>query len=176
MMYKNSILYALTFLSILGLYQRANPKPNLIGKKAPVFKAQAVNQQGGVYDFDLDDLKGKSVVLYFYPMDNTPGCSKQAQIFRDNIALLDSKNIVVVGIGCDSIKSHKKFQENKGLPFSLVSDSRWKQTISRLYGAAGWFSSKRKTFLIDEKGTVVKSFDKVDIQNQIEDILKAFNK
>lgn len=164
-----------SFICGLILCTQTSPTQNLVGKKAPVFNAQAAFPDGCICDLNLQDYIGRyDIVLYFYPMDNTPGCSKQAQIFRDNIEKLKQHNIIVIAVSCDSITSHQKFQKKYQLPFPIVSDSRWNQTIGKLYGANGWFYSQRKTFLINTKGIIIKQFDKVDIQNQMEDILEIF--
>lgn len=146
------------------------------GQKAPLFTAKAVYPDGSVGDLDLQDYIGKTnIVLYFYPMDNTPGCSKQAQKFRDNIDRLKKAGITVLGVSCDSVKSHKKFQKDYGLNYTLLSDSRWGK-IARKYGAYGFLFSLRKTFLINKKGYIIHVFDKVDIANQADEILQAFKK
>lgn len=184
-MNKNIVAIA-ALLGVMGLSQAAPSASGLVGKKAPMFTAQAVKVEADrlyhkfphikEFTFDLKDYIGQLLVLYFYPMDNTPGCTKQAKKFRDDIKRLKDVGITVIGISCDSIKSHKKFQAKHKLPFALVSDSRWKRSISKAYLTAGFLYSKRKMFLIDTTGTVVKAFDKVDIQHQIDNILKVFNK
>lgn len=149
---------------------------DLICKPAPLFSAQAVFADGTVKKFNLKDFIGQKLVLYFYPMDNTPGCTKQAQNFRDNIKKLKKDGITLVGISCDSIKSHKKFQKKYDLPYILVSDSRRRKFISKKYGVNTFLMSKRKTFLIDECGNIFKKFDQINIEEQIDEILKAFKK
>lgn len=171
---KSKIFATITILSLFS--QVFALRPALLGKKAPEFKAQAVFADGSTGTFNLKDFAGKKIILYFYPMDRTTGCTKQAQNFRDGIARLEAENIVLVGISCDSVRSHKRFQEIYQLPYILVSDSRWHRTIAKLYGAVSFFISKRRTFLIDEKGIVFKVFDKVNIETQIDDILAAFAK
>lgn len=155
----------------------------LVGKKAPLFIAQAVfppkdNESKSKYvinEFDLKKYIGQyKIVLYFYPMDNTPGCTKEAQKFRDDIELLKEQGIMVVGVSCDSVQSHMKFQHKYALPFILVHDSRWHRAISKMYDAAGFFYSKRKTYLIDKKGVIVHAFEQVDIPSQIDDIIRIF--
>jgi len=94
--------------------------------------------------------------------------------FRDGIEKLNKAGIMVIGVSCDSIKSHLKFQKKHALPYPLVSDSRWKRSISKAYGAAGFLYSQRKTFLINQDGIVFQLFDHVDIHNQIDDILHSF--
>ncbi len=148
---------------------------SLIGQKAPGFTAKALFPDGSVKDFKLSDYAGKKVVLYFYPADNTPGCSKQAQSFRDGIAKLEAEGITLVGISCDSIEAHKRFQKKFNLPYILVSDSRLHRTIGKKFpGTISFGFYKRKTFLINEQGIVFKKFDKIKIETQIDDILKAF--
>lgn len=133
------------------------------GDKAPVFEGK--DQNGN--DISLTDFKGKKVVLYFYPKDNTPGCTAQACNIRDNFAQYQSANYVVLGISSDTEKSHQKFIEKQQLPFSLVADTdksiheqygTWieKQMYGRKYmGTARW------TFIIDENGVIEKVIDKV---------------
>ena len=149
---------------------------NLLNKKAPHFTASAVFPDGSVDSFNLKDYLGKKIVLYFYPMDNTPGCSCQAKNFKDNIKKLEDENIVLIGVSCDSINSHKKFQEKYSLPYILVSDSRISNSISKMYGVQSFFMSKRKTFLIDPQGTIFKKFDKIVIEEQVDQIITSFQK
>jgi peroxiredoxin Q/BCP len=149
--------------------------PNLLNKQAPHFIAQAVFPNGLEQSFDLKKYLGKKIVLYFYPMDNTPGCTCQAKNFRDNITKLEEHEIIVVGISCDSINSHKNFQKKYALPYILVSDSRKSRGIAKMYGSDSFFINKRKTFLIDENGIIFKKFDKINIEKQVDDIVNAFN-
>jgi len=165
------LLYSLLVLSHFSYSEN-----DLLCKPAPTFSAQAVFADGSVKKFNLKDFIGQKLVLYFYPMDNTPGCTKQAQNFRDNIKKLKDQGITLVGISCDSIKSHKNFQKKYDLPYILVSDSRRKKTISKKYGTSTFLMSKRKTFLIDECGTIFKKFDTINIEEQVDEIVKAFKK
>ena len=170
-----SMIVAITSCIIHAQTNRFNfIKPNLINKQAPQFTAQAVFPDGTIGHFSLENYQGTNVVLYFYPMDNTPGCTIQAKKFRDGIEKLKKAGITVIGISCDSIKSHINFQKKHALPFALVSDSRLTRSISKAYGAAGFLYSQRKTFLINKDGIVFRQFNKVDIQNQIDDILHSF--
>lgn len=164
------------FLCITLMPLISYAKKDLLCTSAPLFTAQAVFADGTVKKFNLKNFIGQKLVLYFYPMDNTYGCSKQAQNFRDNIQRLKDHGITLIGVSCDSIKSHKKFQEKYSLPYILVSDSRIHQTISKKYGANSFLVSKRKTFLIDECGIIFEQFDKVNIEQQVDDIIKAFKK
>lgn len=165
--------YFATFLLFLG-FNNVQAKNKLEGQLAPQFSGQAVYPDGTVKEFDLQDCKNKKMVLYFYPMDSSPGCTKQAKIFRDEIKRLHDKNIMVVGISYDSIDSHIKFQKKYALPYPLVADDQKKHPISKMYKVTGFFTSERKTFLINEKGIIFKVFDKVDIKHQVNDILDAF--
>ena len=144
----------------------------LSAKQAYNFSAQALFPDGKIQQFSLNDHKGKKIILYFYPKNGTPGCTKQAKIFRDNFKDLQDQGVVVVGVSYDSLSSHKKFQKKHQLPFILVCDEDKK--ISKKYDSSGWLMPSRKTILIDEKGSIVKRFDSVDIKNQIQDIKKAF--
>jgi peroxiredoxin Q/BCP len=163
-------------LPTLFLASTIHTTEDLVCKPAPLFKADALFPNGSVKTFNLKDFIGQKLVLYFYPMDNTPGCTKQAKNFRDNIEKLKKEGITLIGISCDSIKSHKKFQKKHQLPYILVSDSRKHQTISKKYGTKSILMSKRKTFLIDECGTIFKKFDSVNIEEQVDEIIKAFKK
>lgn len=156
---------------------------DLVGQKAPLFISQAVfpprhhesKSKYTVGEFDLKKYIGHhKIVLYFYPMDNTPGCTKEAQKFRDDIEILKEHGIMVIGVSCDSIESHLKFQKKYALPFILVHDSRWYRKISKMYHVAGLFYSKRKTFLIDKKGMIIHVFEQVDIPSQVDDIIRIF--
>jgi peroxiredoxin Q/BCP len=129
---------------------------------------------------NLSDFQGQKVVLYFYPKDDTPGCTKQACSFRDADEVFREKNIKVLGVSPDDESSHTKFSEKYSLPFQLLSDSDHK--IAESYGAFGdkQFMGKnykgvlRKTFLIDEAGKIKKIFDKVNVSEHADEVLKAF--
>lgn len=134
-----------------------------VGKKAPEFELQ--DQNGDLHK--LSDYLGKKVVLYFYPKDNTAGCTKQACGFTELYPQFIEKNAVVIGVSKDSVKSHKKFEENHNLGFTLLSDEQldtikaydvWKE--KKNYGKT-YMGIERTTYLIDEKGIIVKSFGKV---------------
>ena len=134
-----------------------------IGTKAPDF---TLPDQNGV-EHSLSDYLGKKVVLYFYPRDNTAGCSKQACGFGDLYPQFEEKGAVVVGVSKDSVASHKKFEEKFGLPFTLLSDTE--KTVIQAYDV--WKEKKnygkvsmgvvRTTYLIDEEGIIIKAFGKV---------------
>lgn len=145
------------------------------GDAAPQFSA--TDQHGK--QISLESLKGKKVVLYFYPKDDTPGCTAEACNLRDNHTDLISKGYVVIGVSPDALKAHTKFTEKYELPFSLLPDTE--KTIIQAYGAWGpkKFMGKnyegvlRSTFVIDEEGIIEKVFTQVDTKNHTEQILKA---
>lgn len=144
------------------------------GDKAPDFKGK--NQDGE--EIKLSDFKGKKIVLYFYPKDDTPGCTAQACNLRDNYALLKKSNYVVIGISSDDQKSHRKFIEKYSLPFPLIADEDKK--INELYGVwreKNMFGNKymgtvRTTFIIDEKGIIEEIIEKVNTEDHTNQIIK----
>ncbi|MGD9561703.1 MAG: thioredoxin-dependent thiol peroxidase [Pyrinomonadaceae bacterium] len=146
------------------------------GTKAPDFTAR--NQDGE--KVKLSDLKGQKVVLYFYPKDDTPGCTKEACSFRDADDVFAEKGIKVFGVSTDDEKSHQKFISKFSLPFDLLADTDKK--IVEKYGVWGeksmygrtYMGTMRKTFLIDEEGKIVKIFDKVKVAEHADEVLEAF--
>jgi thioredoxin-dependent peroxiredoxin len=146
------------------------------GTKAPAFKGK--DQNGNTVS--LADFKGKKVVLYFYPEDDTPTCTVQACNIRDNFGLLKAQGFVVLGISPDEEKKHKKFEAKFNLPFTLIADP--KHTIIEKYGVWGekqlygrhYMGLHRTTFLIDEKGIVKKIFLKPRSKQHTEEILNAW--
>ena len=147
------------------------------GDKAPDFAAP--DAEGKVVR--LKDLRGKKVVLYFYPKDDTPGCTKEACSFRDSFAKFRKRGIEVFGVSLDSEKSHQKFVKKYDLPFRLLADTERK--LSDAYGTYGekkfmgrtYMGNHRMTFLIDEKGRIKKIFGKVKPEDHAEEVLAAFN-
>jgi peroxiredoxin Q/BCP len=143
------------------------------GDNAPAF--EAVDQDGN--PISLRDYSGKKLVLYFYPKDDTPGCTAEACNLRDNYALLLKKGYKIVGVSADDDRSHKKFIEKYVLPFPLISDKDKK--ILKAYGAWGrkklygkeYDGILRTTYVISEKGIIEKVFSKVDTKNHTEQIL-----
>ncbi|MGN0505625.1 MAG: thioredoxin-dependent thiol peroxidase [Lachnospiraceae bacterium] len=134
-----------------------------IGTKAPEFSLP--DQNGQMHT--LKEYRGKKLILYFYPKDNTPGCSRQACGFAELYPQFTEKGAVVVGISKDSVASHKKFEEKFGLPFTLLSDTElqtiqaydvWKE--KKLYGKTS-MGVVRTTYLIDEEGIIRKAFGNV---------------
>jgi len=150
---------ALLFLSVATWVQAAEAPA--IGSMAPAFKLQDQNGQWHT----LDEYRGKWLALYFYPKDNTPGCTTQACEFRDNVFAFRDANAVIVGISLDDVTSHKKFAEEHGLPFTLLADPT-KQT-AKSYGVLTKMMgimevAQRDTFLIDPTGKIVKHYVRVD--------------
>ena len=146
------------------------------GKKAPVFKSK--DQNGNAVS--LADFKGKKVVLYFYPEDDTPTCTVQACNLRDNFGLLKNKGIIVLGVSPDEEKKHKKFEAKYNLPFFLIADADHKIIDKyvvwgekQLYGR-NYMGLHRTTFLIDEKGIIRKIFLKPKSKQHTEEILNAW--
>jgi peroxiredoxin Q/BCP len=146
------------------------------GDKAPDFTTK--DQNGD--KVKLSDYKGKKVVLYFYPKDDTPGCTKEACSFRDADDVYKSKGIKVFGVSTDDEKSHQKFISKFQLPFDLLADTG--KEIVEKYGVWGeksmygkkYMGTLRKTFLIDENGKIAKIFDKVNVSEHADEVLKAF--
>ena len=144
-----------------------------VGSKAPEFSLPDGN--GGTVSLKL--LKGKTVILYFYPKDNTSGCTKEACDFRDNIAVISKKGAVVVGVSADSVSSHKKFADKFGLQFPLASDEKkelvkkygvWKE--KSMYGRK-YLGIERTTFVIDGRGIITHIFPKVKVAGHVEELL-----
>lgn len=143
-----------------------------VGHKAPDFSI--LDHEGRKRS--LSEFRGKRIILYFYPKDNTPGCIAQACDFRDSYPSLEEQKIVVLGINYDTPQTHKIFREKQGLPFPLLSDT--KKEVAKQYGAwTNIFNNlypERKTFLIDEHGMLIKIIDNVTITNHAQSILRFF--
>ena len=148
----------------------------LEGTKAPAFKGKDQNGKA----ISLADYKGKKVVLYFYPEDDTPTCTVQACNLRDNFGLLKKNGFIVLGVSPDEEKKHKKFEAKYDLPFTLIADAD--HTIIDKYGVWGekklygrtYMGLHRTTFLIDEKGVIRKIFLKPKSKQHTEEILNAW--
>ncbi len=146
-----------------------------VGQKAPTFKSK--DQNGNT--ISLSDFKGKKLVIYFYPADDTPVCTVQSCNLRDNYALLKKEGYTVLGISPDGVVSQKKFETKFDLPFTLVTDE--KKEIVNKYGVWGEknmygnivIGVHRTTFIIDEKGVIVKIFLKPKNKAHAEEIIKA---
>jgi peroxiredoxin Q/BCP len=146
------------------------------GLKAPEFSG--IDQNGN--KVTLKDFKGKKLILYFYPKDNTPGCTAEACNLRDNNDILLKKGYAIVGVSPDSEKSHKGFAGKYSLPFSLIADTS--KEILNAYGVWGekkmygksYMGVIRTTFIIDENGIIEKIVDKVDTSGHTEQIFNLY--
>ena len=145
------------------------------GQKAPDFTV--LNDAGE--KVKLSDFKGKKVVLYFYPKDDTPGCTKEACAFRDGIAEIKKKGAVVIGVSTDSVASHQKFKSKFDLNFPLLADTdkkmveaygTWKE--KSMYGKK-YMGIERTTFVIDENGKISHIFPKVKVDEHYDEVLKV---
>jgi len=141
-----------------------------VGKPAPAFKLQ---DQAGKWH-SLADYKGKWVALYFYPKDDTPGCTTQACGFRDNIFAFNKEGAVILGISVDEVASHKEFAEKHSLPFTLLADSD--KAVTRSYGVLKTYMgvmemARRDTFIIDPQGRVAKHYESVDPEGHSQVVL-----
>jgi peroxiredoxin Q/BCP len=118
-------------------------------------------------EVSLKEFKGKKVILYFYPKDDTPGCTQEAKEFKELLDNFDQKNAVILGLSKDSVESHKKFKEKYDLPFTLLSDPEGR--VISLFGVKkGIFGTERTTFLIGEDGTIKKVYKKVKAKGHAE--------
>ena len=146
------------------------------GAAAPAFTTTDTNGK----KVSLKDLRGQKVVLYFYPKDDTPGCTKEACSFRDEFSQFKKRGIEVLGISPDNEASHKKFTAKYKLPFTLLTDAD--HAIADAYATYGekkfmgrtYMGVKRTTFLIDEKGKIKKIFEKVKPEEHASEVLDAF--
>jgi peroxiredoxin Q/BCP len=146
-----------------------------VGQKAPDF---TLANDGG-QKVKLGDLKGKKVVLYFYPKDDTPGCTTEACNFRDGLDEIAKKGAVVLGVSADSVESHKKFKKKLGLNFALLADPD-KKMIERygvwkeksMYGKK-YMGIERTTFVIDGQGKISHIFPKVKVTDHYDEVLEA---
>jgi len=145
-----------------------------LNKKVPDFTAESTGGR-----FRLSDHKGRNVVIYFYPKDNTPGCTREGQDFRDNIAKFRRNKTVVVGVSRDSLASHEKFREKQGFPFELISDKD--ETLCKrfdvikeknLYGKKV-MGIERSTFLIDADGKLRREWRKVKVDGHVDEVIEA---
>lgn len=141
-----------------------------VGTKAPDFTTK--DDQGNTVS--LSDFAGKVVVLYFYPKDDTPGCTKEAQSFRDNYSEYQDKDMVVLGVSNDDEASHKMFKEKYGLPFQLLADTD--RSITTAYDVDGGGYPKRVTYIINGEGVITHVDDKVQTTTHAQDILATIGK
>ena len=139
---------------------------------------QAIDENGTETEFAEESLRGKKTVLYFYPKDNTSGCTKEACDFRDNLNRL-TPHAQVIGVSPDSIASHQKFQQKQGLNFMLISDPEhklaekygvWKE--KSMYGRK-YMGIERSTFILNEQGKVTKEWRKVKVAGHVDEVLKV---
>jgi peroxiredoxin Q/BCP len=145
------------------------------GDKAPTFTLEA----DGESIINLKNFRGKTVVLYFYPKDSTPGCTKEACDFRDHIQAFTKRNITIIGVSKDSIKRHDNFKAKYELPFTLVSDNDNK--VCEMYGTwveksmygKKYMGIERSTFLIGPEGIILKVWRKVKVPGHVENVLKC---
>ena len=140
-------------------------------------KLQGLDAEGNEKEFSLNDFKGQKVILYFYPKDNTSGCTQEACDFRDNINRLTSY-ATVIGVSPDSIKSHKSFKEKQRLNFILLSDPEhklaekfevWKE--KSMYGRK-YMGIERSTFIIDKDGKIEKEWRKVKVKGHVDEVIE----
>ena len=146
-----------------------------IGKKVANFSSPATGDK----NLSLEDFKGSNVVIYFYPKDNTPGCTLEGQDFRDRHDEFQKANTVILGVSRDSVKTHENFKAKQSFPFDLLSDSDEKLCKQfdvihekNMYGRKV-MGIVRSTFLIDSKGILVKEWRKVRVKGHVEEVLEA---
>jgi peroxiredoxin Q/BCP len=162
---------AIVGLSIVAFTGTAVAATPAVGEPAPAFKLQ--DQDGKWHS--LADYKGKWVAIYFYPKDDTPGCTTQACSFRDNIFAFNKEGAVILGISVDDVESHKKFAEKHGLPFTLLADAD--KAVSKSYGVLKTYMgvmemARRDTFIVDPQGRIAKHYESVDPEGHSELVLK----
>lgn len=145
-----------------------------VGAKAPDFTLPT----GDGKKVSLKSMKGKTVVLYFYPKDDTPGCTKEACSFRDNMKALEKKGVVVIGVSTDSVGSHAKFAQKYDLAFTLGSDEKtevvkkygvWKE--KNMYGKK-YIGTERTTFIVDANGKIAHIFPKVKVDGHVGEVMR----
>lgn len=143
-------------------------------------KLQGLDKDGNENEYTLADFKGQKVVLYFYPKDNTSGCTQEACDFRDNMNRITS-SAVVIGVSPNDIKSHKKFKEKQDLNFLLLADTEhvlseafgvWKE--KSMYGRK-YMGIERSTFILDEEGNIVHEWRKVKVNGHVDEVLQYLN-
>jgi thioredoxin-dependent peroxiredoxin len=136
-----------------------------VGTTAPTFTVKDTNGN----TVSLSDFSGKTVILYFYPKDDTPGCTKEACSFRDNYTAYQGKDLVVLGVSADDQTSHQAFTSKFNLPFPLLADIN--HDIIKAYDVDGGGYAKRVTYVIDSQGAIAKVYTTIDTQNHATDIL-----
>jgi len=144
-------------------------------KRVPDFTATAANDS----EFSLSENIGKNIVIYFYPKDNTPGCTKEGEDFRDQFEEFSSNNAIIVGVSRDSVKSHDKFICKYNFPFDLIADEN--ETLCQLFDVIKeknmygrkYMGIERSTFLIDTNGILINEWRKVKVKGHVEEVLGA---
>ena len=146
-----------------------------VGKKVRDFKALLDNEE----TFKLSENKGKNLVFYFYPKDNTHGCTKEGEDFRDNYSVIKKLNTEVIGVSKDSVTSHQKFVQKFNFPFNLISDENEKVCNlfnvikeKNMYGRK-YMGIERSTFLIDTNGKLIKEWRKVRVKGHVDDVIES---
>ena len=147
------------------------------GSKIKNFSAEMTGNK----EFKLNDYQGKNIVLYFYPRDNTPGCTSEGEDFRDNLKSFAKKNTLIFGISKDTLKSHENFKDKFNFPFELISDPEEKicklfDVIKEksMYGKK-YMGIERSTFLIDSNGKLIEEWRKVKVKGHVEEVLSALD-
>ena len=148
---------------------------NSIGKKCPKFKAECTSNK----TLSNNDFVGKNLVIYFYPKDSTPGCTTEGQEFRDKYEMFKKHNTDIIGVSRDSIKSHENFKLKQSFPFELLSDPDEKvckafdvMKLKSMYGKE-YVGLDRSTFIINEKGKVVREWRSVKVKGHVDEVLEA---
>ena len=146
-----------------------------VGKKVPEFNVLSTGDK----TLKISSLRGKNIIIYFYPRDATPGCTIEGQDFRDNIRKFSSRNTIILGVSRDTIASHEKFKKNQKFPFDLLSDKDEKLCKifdvikeKNMYGKMV-VGIERSTFLIDEKGILRHEWRKVRVKGHVDDVLNV---
>jgi peroxiredoxin Q/BCP len=146
-----------------------------LGKKVPDFSATATNEA----EFSLSTNIGKNIVIYFYPKDSTPGCTKEGEDFRDQFEAFSSNNAIIVGVSRDSVKSHDKFICKYNFPFDLIADED--ETVCQIFDVIKeknmygrkYMGIERSTFLINANGILINEWRKVKVKGHVEEVLGA---
>jgi thioredoxin-dependent peroxiredoxin len=170
-----TILISLTLLSTMILFLSGcdeKEKKTMIEANtlAPDFELE--DQDGKSHK--LSNYRGSNVLIYFYPKDDTPGCTKEACSIRDSYAQFENLELKIFGISADSVESHKKFAQKYNLPFTLLADTN--KTVAKLYGADGALFVSRISFLINDKGEIIKTYPKVDPSTHAAEIYEDLSK
>ncbi len=146
-----------------------------VGKKVPAFKLPATGEQ----TISLASLKGQNIVLYFYPKDNTPGCTTEGQNFRDSIAKFKRQNCIILGVSRDTVRTHENFKSKQKFPFELLSDTEEELCnlfdvikLKNMYGKK-LLGIERSTFLINDKGVLKQEWRKVKVDGHVDEVLIA---